>query len=291
MDFPAVVTLWFVNTDNVAEVVSQEPKADRGFGRKYLAQLNPAWPITPIGQFPLNRSTRPSREEFYIAGYPGVTIVQTFLGNVDRLSEIPPRLINSVQASNLYIFAQGTKNNYAGFAHFSGETVRRAFAATRNTVIEDVGLPQPFEAPYWAGEKGEQIGGISLPFEPKELAAAAHEAWLGVDISPTGPDINVVAYAVDGRPEPKVDEPRKRTPTVDETAAKFSAGNSDYDDYESAPEDSDGDEFARLADASIAAAKRLGKGFMRRARNVSETIGERIRHSDRDNRRELPPGE
>ncbi|WP_394281940.1 DUF6928 family protein, partial [Corynebacterium sp.] len=50
MSFPAVVTLWFINTDDVAGVVTREPKADRGFGRKYLAQLNPAWPITPIGQ-------------------------------------------------------------------------------------------------------------------------------------------------------------------------------------------------------------------------------------------------
>ena len=53
----AVLTLWFLTTDDPASVLTAEPRADRGFGRKYLAQLNPAWPITPIGQFPLNRST------------------------------------------------------------------------------------------------------------------------------------------------------------------------------------------------------------------------------------------
>ena len=40
----AVVTLWFVTAANPARILAAEPKADRGFGRKYLAQLNPRWP-------------------------------------------------------------------------------------------------------------------------------------------------------------------------------------------------------------------------------------------------------
>ncbi|STC69928.1 DUF6928 family protein [Corynebacterium pilosum] len=281
MSFPAVVTLWFINTDDVAGVVTREPKADRGFGRKYLAQLNPAWPITPIGQFPLNRSARPSRHEFYIAGYPGVTIVQTFLGSVEKLSDTPEQLLHSVSATDVYVFAQGTDSSFAGFAHFEGSELKRSLCATRTEVFEDVGLPQPFEAPFWAGEKTEQIGGIALPFEPSELTDAAQEAWMGIDVSPTGPDINVVAYAVDGRPEPKVAERAPKTKDINETAAKFSASKSDYDDYEDADDDSTGDEFARLADASVAAAKRIGKGVVRRAKNARDVIADKIRHSDR----------
>lgn len=281
MSFPAVVTLWFVNTDDVAGVVTREPKADRGFGRKYLAQLNPAWPITPIGQFPLNRSARPSRHEFYIAGYPGVTIVQTFLGNVEKLSETPEQLLKSVSAQHIYVFAQGTDSSFAGFAHFEGEELKRSLSATRTKVFEDMGLPQPFEAPFWAGEKAEQLGGIALPFEPSELTDSAQEAWMGIDVSPTGPDINVVAYAVDGRPEPKMDKRAPKAKDVNETAAKFSASKSDYDDYEEIDEESEGDEFARLADASVAAAKRIGKGVASRAKNARDAITEKIRHSDR----------
>ena len=36
----ALVTLWFVSAANPASVLEQEPKADRGFARKYLAQLD-----------------------------------------------------------------------------------------------------------------------------------------------------------------------------------------------------------------------------------------------------------
>ena len=42
MSFPAVLTLWFVNTADPAGVLEREPKADRGFGRKLLSQLNVA---------------------------------------------------------------------------------------------------------------------------------------------------------------------------------------------------------------------------------------------------------
>ena len=168
---------------------------------------------------------------------------------------------------------------YAGFARFNGDTVRRSLCATRNELIEDLGLPDGFEAPFWAGERADQLGGISLPFEPVDLMRAAQRDWLGVDISPDGPDINVVAYAVDGRPEPKVEQRTPDTKNVTEVAAKFSSANADYDDYEEAEETSD--EFAELADASAKVARRIRRGVTRRVRNLADTVKERLRHSDR----------
>lgn len=292
MTFPAVVTLWYINAADPAAVLASEPRADRGFGRKLLAHMNPRWPITPIGQFPLNRSSTASRDEFYIASYPGVAVLQTYVEECGLLSDIPELLRKAVPAADVYIFAEGVgrdsdsphaeASTYAGIAHFSGDTVHRSLCATRTQLLEDIGLPEPFEAPYWAGEKADQIGGISLPFEPKDLLHAAQADWLGVDVSPSGQNINVVGYAVDGRPEPKVEQPRKeRTKNVNEVAAKFAEGNADYDDYSDVEPETEGDEFAELADASAAAARRVGRGLRRRVRNIRDTIVERIRHSDR----------
>src|SRR5690625_6201634 len=75
----AVLNIWYVNIDNPASILETEPKADRGYGRKFLAQLNPLFPVTPIGQFPLNRSAQADDHEFYIGGYPGITVVQTVI--------------------------------------------------------------------------------------------------------------------------------------------------------------------------------------------------------------------
>ena len=281
MSFPAVLTLWFVNTADPAGVLEREPKADRGFGRKLLSQVNPAWPITPIGSFPLNRSSVPSRDEFYIAGFPGVSVVRMLVDDASALSTTTP-WHSVLPASDVFVIATGTDSDYGGFAHFTGETAVRSFSATRTRVIEDLGLPEPFEAPYWAGERAEAAGGISLPFEPRDLALSAERHWLGVDIGEDGPDINVVGYAVDGRPEPKIEE--KKTPavkSVDAVAAKFAEKSKAYDDYEDAPDDQRGDEFAELADASVAAAKRVGRSLRARAAELWKTLSERIRHFDR----------
>lgn len=281
MPYPAIVTVWFVSTPDPAEVLNSAPKADRGFGRKLLSQINPAWPITPIGEFPLNRSSTPGADEFYIAGYPGVAVVQTSVEKMDKISEVTAYLREALPATDTYVFANGTDSDFAGFAHYSGQTVRRALAATREVVLEDIGLPDPFEAPYWAGEKAEQLGGISLPFEPSDLAQAAQEAWLGVPVSPQGPDVHVVGYAIDGRPEPKIHAAKPRTKTVNEVAARFADSEKDYDDYELPNPDEGGHEFADLADASVAATKRVGRGVARRVRNLAATVREKIRHSDR----------
>lgn len=283
MSVPAVVTFWYVNAADPGEVLGAEPKADRGFGRKLLSQVNPAWPITPIGEFPLNRSSRPGRSEFYIAGYPGVAVVQTLVDDVEAVSLAGEQLRTALKAADTYVFAEGADSDFAGFAHFAGEELRRAFAATREAVAEDAGLPEPFEAPFWAGETAEQIGGISLPFVPKELVAAAQRHWLGVDISPEGPDLDVIGYAVDGRPEPKIAAPAKRTPSVNEVAAKFAEKDKDYDDYvaEEPEAEEGGNEFAELADAAAAAARRVGRGISRRAKDLAIAVRERIRHSDR----------
>lgn len=281
MHYEAVVTFWFVNVASPEEALAAEPKADRGFGRKLLAQINPAWPITPIGQFPLNRSSKPGRDEFYIAGYPGVAVAQTFVENSEKLTETVAFLRKALPSADTYVFAEGTNSDYAGFAHYSGEQLRRSLTATREKVLEDVGLPDPFEAPYWAGEMAEQLGGITLPFEPKDLMHEAQRAWLGVDVDAHGPDIHVVGYAVDGRPEPKIQRITPKVKSVDEVAAKFAEPDKAYDDYEVGSDSGETDEFVAFADASVAVVKRIGRGVRRRAREVAETVKERIRHADR----------
>lgn len=286
-NYPAAVTFWYVNAADPAAVLAAEPKADRGFGRKLLAQLNPRWPITPIGQFPLNRSSWPSRAEFYIAGYPGVTLLQTFVDECGKLSEVSPRLRRAVPAADVFIFAESVgstgpdEEQYGGYAHFSGETLNRSVCGTRSELIEDAGIPEWFEAPFWAGETTEQLGGITLPFEPVDMARAAQRELLGADISPDGPNINVVGYAVDGRPEPRVEQRRTPPKDVGEVAAKFAAAGDGYDDYEDYVDDGGSTEFAEFADASATAARRVRRSISRRFRDMASTIKERIRHSDR----------
>ena len=147
----AVLTIWYVNSDNPAAILETEPKADRGYGRKFLAQLNPLFPVTPIGQFPLNRSAQADDHEFYIGGYPGITVVQTVIHADDdkplRLSELDSRLRNAVPSADVYACAFNEKEGWAGFAHWHEGEEKRVFSGTRYELMEDSGLPLPLKIP------------------------------------------------------------------------------------------------------------------------------------------------
>lgn len=267
-----VVTLWFVTSARPEAVIAQNPKADRGFGRKLLAQMNPRWPITPIGQFYLNRSAKASSGEFYIAGYPGLAVVQTCLEDITKLSEIPRNLRTCVPAADVYVFAENRDEGIGGFAHFSGDHLRRSFCAKRSQVFEDHGLPEPFESPFWKGERAEPAGPIDLPFAPLDLMAQAQQSWLGFG---DDADVHVAAFAVDGRPEPKVDTRRavtNATEQAQETSAAASAklGFRDYDDYERDQEIEEpiGEELKDLARRGKRVMKDVGSTVMRKFRRT-----------------------
>lgn len=284
-----VVTLWFVNTPHPGAVLATQPRADRGFGRKLLAQLNPRWPITVIGQFPLNRSAPASAAEFYIAAYPGISMVQTQLEDIVLLSELSESLRTCLPAKDVYAFVRNPETTLGGFAHWRDGKLRRCFSAKVQRVYEDTGLPEPFEQPYWAGEFRDEHAGIALPFNPIDIVNAAELSWVGYESEGTT-DLNVVAYAIDGRPEPKVEE-KKLTDVswiAQQAASKLSLGENRraYDDYEDAPEVTDG--MSSLAQSSARTlrklgrnSKRLGKKAWQQSQRSFQQVGEKIRHIDR----------
>ncbi|QGU02603.1 hypothetical protein CKALI_08720 [Corynebacterium kalinowskii] len=280
----AVVTLWFVNADDPAAVLSAEPKADRGFGRKYLALMDPTWPIAVFGQFPLNRSVAVSKGEFYIAGYPGITIVQTLVSNMTVLSELSPKLLSSVTARDVYAFAENTDTGFGGIAHWREGKIRRSFCARRDRVYEDIGLPEAFENPFWSGERATgPKRGIDLPFDPIDLVHEADVHWLGVDISAEGPDLSVVGYAIDGRKEPRIQSPKTAKSVADVVSAAstklgINPNTRDYDDYEDAPAPQPADNHMG---AAVHGSKQLARRVGRRLRTLKEVVQDKLRHTDR----------
>ncbi|MBN9644657.1 DUF6928 family protein [Corynebacterium mendelii] len=295
-----VVTVWYTDTDDIAHAIATGPHADRGFGRKFLAQLNPYAPATPIGEFPMNRSVPASVDEYYIAGYPGVTMVQTVVDDLWEVSKLDPKLLCCVGARDVYAFAANPSFGYAGFAHWhnsdtdrdpadtspvslSSMTVKRAFAAKRSRVYEDIGLPGTFEGPFWAGEMddGQHSSPLDLRFAPSTLRRVAEREWLGFTVSPLGPTIRVVAFATDGRPEPKIENEPHITFDFDsiigQSARKLGIGAlDDYDDYETDPPRSSppATDLKKLADD---VGQALGTIGSKAREGLGKALGERFK--------------
>nr|WP_127955576.1 hypothetical protein [Rhodococcus xishaensis] len=86
------------------------------------------------------------------------------------------------------------------FAHWDGAELKRSFSATPINIVEDLGLPQVWERPFWAGEHPMQPSvdvlpdPQTLPFDPAEFAEAASRAWLGEDLDPAS--ISVSRFAI-----------------------------------------------------------------------------------------------
>lgn len=297
-DRSAVLTLWFLDSaDNPAEVLENNPVADRGFGRKYLAQMYPSAPITLLGQFPLNRSAQASADEFYIGAYPGITVLQTVIDDALTLSELSPQLRDSLPATDVYAFAFNDDTGFGGIAHWHNGELYRSLTATRYATFENEGLPDGFEAPLWAGERSPQLGGIALPFAPADLLADAHKAWLGIDFSADGPDIDVVGFALDGRPEPKFARGRNggshalvrknsaARPSTATGSNSSAALTENYDDYENhaaqAEQSSITETFMTGATTTARVVGKLGKTAARKTRTGWGKLREQLRHLDR----------
>lgn len=304
-----LVTLWFISAAQPRTVLEAEPQPDRGFARKYLAQYNPSWPLTHIGDFDMSRSAPPGTDEFYIGGYPELSVVQTVFTDMPKISEIPERFRSLVSAADVYAVAVSADAGqadgagspttvdevdnpitaeYGAFAHWSGGTLKRAFSATREIVFEDQGLPYAFESSYWAGNT--PATGIQLPFIPSELAHAAEAEWLGFALSDSQLAVPVSAFAIDGRPEAKSETTDRHVrPAVDKVSV-FS-DEQGYDDYSEARTTTPGAETSnkQLAKDIVKSTGRAVSMGTKKLGSLAGKIGDEVRKRARNVDRPTPP--
>lgn len=213
----ATVTLWFLDSratpSTITSSITRTTTPDRGFGRKFLAQLGPQWPVTCLGDFPLNRSIPAGDSEFYIGTFGLASVIQTVPATLPsrsrgrattfdptHLSRMPATWRHPIPARTVLAFT--IDGDLGGFARWDEGRLTRSLVATPTHIYENIGLPHPFEHPHWAGTTTPSTQ--HLPFTPADLVADAHRHWLGFDVTRTGIDIPVTGFAVDGRPEPSM---------------------------------------------------------------------------------------
>lgn len=84
------------------------------------------------------------------------------------------------------LFAQQTAYDMFAYGRWAdGELVRSISVNPVGKVWESIGQPEPFESPFWAGERPAPDD-YPLPFHPLEMAGACIEAILRVRLEGTG---------------------------------------------------------------------------------------------------------
>lgn len=205
-----VATFWYLDTDDPSAPIRAGSPSDPGFARRLLSRLFPTATVASLGAFPLNRSASAGAGEIYVGSFPGVTVVQTPVDGAVSPSTTAERWLRLVDTPTVLAFAHDPETGVSGFARWESGRLVRAFAGADDRIVEDEGMPLPFERPYWSGEfpiPDHESTPLALPFSPTALLHAAHRDWLGFDLDPGGLDVPVHGFATDGRREVRQHRP------------------------------------------------------------------------------------
>lgn len=205
-----VATFWYLDSDDPSAPIRSGRPSDPGFARRLLSRLFPTTTVASLGTFPLNRSASAGPGEIYVGSFPGVTLVQTPIDGPVRPSDSDETWLRLVEAPTVLLFSHDPDTGLSGFARWESGRLVRSFAGGNDRIVEDEGMPLPFERPYWAGEfplENAADTPLALPFSPTALLHAAHRDWLGFDLDAGGLDVPVHGFATDGRREVRQHRP------------------------------------------------------------------------------------
>jgi uncharacterized protein DUF6928 len=175
--------LVFVNGDAV-KILRNSPVLENEAARGIADRLYPDQTFSSIGENVLDDTFRPDERHLYIGSYRDLTIVCTSEASLYHPSQLSQEIRELVPAPEVYLHSMESSLDWFGYAVWSGGVLRRALSLSPEYgIIENIGQPLSFEAPYWAGERQQEDdsddGPYPLPFHPLSLAEDALHGLLG----------------------------------------------------------------------------------------------------------------
>lgn len=165
---------------DVGSILRKALPSDRVEARAVVERLYPDHEITEIADGNLDDNANPSDGEVYVGCFDGLTIVCTGDVALDSPSWLAERFRAEARGRTLYLHAMHSVVDWGAFAVWSPDgTLRRALSLSPDSgIIQNIGEPFEFEAPYWAGERPVDDE-YPLPFHPLDLAEDALRAFFG----------------------------------------------------------------------------------------------------------------
>ncbi|WP_329029428.1 MULTISPECIES: DUF6928 family protein [unclassified Streptomyces] len=126
----------------------------------------------------LAESTHPPEGITYAASFPGVDLVCDRRLMFYRPSELPAYLLKAAAGRRVILHAMHSVSDWLAFAVWEEGRLRRSLSLSPDGgIVENVGDPLPFEAPYWAGDRAMED--YALPFHPLDLGNEALRSFFG----------------------------------------------------------------------------------------------------------------
>jgi hypothetical protein len=160
-------------TQDPAESLRKAREFDPAATRALVAATHPAWEGTASSDGSLLDVCYPPAGMVYAGSFPGVDILCD--GDVmDYLpSEFPTRYLDNAAGRRVLLHAMHSVTDTFAYAIWeNGRLVRSLCLSPDDGIVENIGEPLPFEAPYWAGERKAGTR-YPLPFHPLDLGGGA----------------------------------------------------------------------------------------------------------------------
>jgi hypothetical protein len=190
---------------DIRPILQAAPPLDRVATRGLVERLYPAARLTQIEDGCLDVANPPDGV-IYAGCLPGLTIVCTSDVALDHPSRLDQRFLAEGRDRTIYLHAMHSVVDWFAYGIWApdGLLTRSLSLAPDNGIIENIGEPLGFEAPYWAGQRpvnddDDEPHRYPLPFHPLGLAEDALRTLFGFNYEGVyqddDPDLAAIALA------------------------------------------------------------------------------------------------
>ncbi|MCJ0904945.1 hypothetical protein [Rhodococcus sp. ARC_M6] len=180
-----VSTIWFIDSSDARAELSTYPQPDQNAALTVAKRLYPDKDFESLGPHPLSTAATVQPGYVFIGVYQNISVVCSTELSSFLPSELPATWLLSPPAPRTLLVSSVPGRAQGSFALWENGHLQRSFSALPIDIVENIGIPETWELPYWAGEHPLRYpAGVlpdpqSLPFHPQQFAEAANAEWLG----------------------------------------------------------------------------------------------------------------
>lgn len=169
---------------NPADILRGYPALNRAATKELVSTLFSSQKLEELEDGSLD-FTCPPDDEIVAGCFPGLVVLAANEFGIDYPSTLSAPFLNAFSRGSLFLHAMHSAVDWFSFAVWTDGMLDRSLSLSPDSgILENIGTPLPFEAPYWAGENpvsdpDDEDDGYPFVFHPLELGEAALLALFG----------------------------------------------------------------------------------------------------------------
>jgi hypothetical protein len=162
--------------------------------------LFPRTPYVHAGPTRLHEGGFPGRGSFAVGAFEGGLLLATRDAYLFNPTKLHRRYLKPVLGRTVTLLTQQPTYDMFAYARWENGQLQRSLSANPvGQIWESIGIPEPFEAPFWAGQRPAPAG-YPLPFHPLDMSNAALRSVLHLHAEgPSDPGLVDIATVIANR--------------------------------------------------------------------------------------------